>query len=37
MGQGWYFGKAMRADQVLELLADRGRNGDAPLTSAVNG
>ena len=37
IGQGWYFGKAMRADQVLELLAGTRRAGEPPLSAAVNG
>jgi diguanylate cyclase (GGDEF)-like protein len=37
IGQGWYFGKAMRADQVRELLAGTRRAGDAPLSTADNG
>jgi diguanylate cyclase (GGDEF)-like protein len=37
IGQGWYFGKPMRSDQVRELLAVRDRSGEAPLSSAVNG
>jgi len=37
IGQGWYFGKPMRADQVRELLADRDRSGEAPLSNAANG
>jgi diguanylate cyclase (GGDEF)-like protein len=37
IGQGWYFGKAMRADQVRELLAGRKREGEPPLSSAAHG
>jgi diguanylate cyclase (GGDEF)-like protein len=39
IGQGWYFGKPMRADQVRELLAGRSRiaSDEPPLSSAVNG
>jgi EAL domain-containing protein (putative c-di-GMP-specific phosphodiesterase class I) len=37
IGQGWYFGKAMRADQVRELLAGTKREGEPPLSSAANG
>jgi EAL domain-containing protein (putative c-di-GMP-specific phosphodiesterase class I) len=37
IGQGWYFGKAMRADQVRELLAGTKRAGEPPLSTAVNG
>jgi len=37
IGQGWYFGKAMRGDQVRELLAGTKREGEPPLSSAVNG
>jgi diguanylate cyclase (GGDEF)-like protein len=37
IGQGWYFGKAMRGDQVRELLAGKKRAGEPPLSSAVNG
>jgi len=37
IGQGWYFGKAMRADQVRELLAGHKRSGEPPASTAVNG
>jgi diguanylate cyclase (GGDEF)-like protein len=37
IGQGWYFGKAMRGDQVRELLVGKKRAGEPPLSSAVNG
>jgi diguanylate cyclase (GGDEF)-like protein len=30
MGQGWYFGKPMRGDQVRDLLAGRTRTTDQP-------
>jgi EAL domain-containing protein (putative c-di-GMP-specific phosphodiesterase class I) len=37
IGQGWYFGKPMRADQVRELLAGSKRSaGEPPASSAVN-
>ena len=36
IGQGWYFGKPMRADQVRELLAGRERGGQT-LPNIVNG
>ena len=29
IGQGWYFGKAMRSDQVVELLAGRSREASS--------
>lgn len=29
IGQGWYFGKPMPADQAVELLASRKRSGDS--------
>ena len=37
IGQGWYFGKPMPAEQARELLAARRREGEPPLSSAVNG
>ena len=37
IGQGWYFGKAMPADEARELLNARRRSGHPPLSSAVNG
>ena len=37
IGQGWYFGKPMPAEQARELLAARRRGGRPPLRSAVNG
>jgi EAL domain-containing protein (putative c-di-GMP-specific phosphodiesterase class I) len=37
IGQGWYFGKPMRADQVRELLAGSKRSSEPPASSAVNG
>jgi EAL domain-containing protein (putative c-di-GMP-specific phosphodiesterase class I) len=37
IGQGWYFGKPMPAEQARELLAARQRDGHTPLRSAVNG
>jgi diguanylate cyclase (GGDEF)-like protein len=37
IGQGWYFGKPMPAEQARELLAGRARGDNSPLRSAVNG
>lgn len=34
IGQGWYFGKPMQADQARELLSSRGRGEEPPLRSA---
>jgi diguanylate cyclase (GGDEF)-like protein len=36
MGQGWYFGKPMSADQARELLAARQRNDETRVAKAVN-
>jgi EAL domain-containing protein (putative c-di-GMP-specific phosphodiesterase class I) len=36
VGQGWYFGKPMTAEQARELLAEERREPE-PLSSAVNG
>lgn len=36
MGQGWYFGKPMTAEQTRELLAQRRRDHEA-VSAAVNG
>jgi len=34
VGQGWYFGKAMPAEEAAEMLALRtGRAGEAPLSA----
>ena len=35
MGQGWYFGKPMTAEQTRELLAARRRSSSGEGTSAV--
>jgi EAL domain-containing protein (putative c-di-GMP-specific phosphodiesterase class I) len=37
IGQGWYFGKPMQAEQARELLAGCARGDHSPLRSAVNG
>jgi diguanylate cyclase (GGDEF)-like protein len=40
IGQGWYFGKPMRSDQVRELLGSRSRDeaaAQAPASNAING
>ena len=37
IGQGWYFGKPLPADQTRELLAAPRRSGGPPLASAVTG
>ena len=36
IGQGWYFGKPMPAEQARELLSTRGRNSDLPLPGAAS-
>jgi diguanylate cyclase (GGDEF)-like protein len=36
IGQGWYFGKPMPAEQARELLAARRRSGEPPLPSALS-
>jgi len=37
IGQGWYFGKPMPAEQARELLASIVRGDETPLRSAING
>jgi diguanylate cyclase (GGDEF)-like protein len=37
IGQGWYFGKPMQAEQARELLAARHRAGEPPISTAVHG
>jgi len=37
IGQGWYFGKPMTADQAVELLAARDRSNEPPLSRAAAG
>jgi diguanylate cyclase (GGDEF)-like protein len=37
IGQGWYFGKPMTAEDARELLAARDRDSEAPLSSASIG
>jgi EAL domain-containing protein (putative c-di-GMP-specific phosphodiesterase class I) len=37
VGQGWYFGKPMPADDAAELLAMRDRSGNQTLRDAING
>ncbi|MBW0006923.1 MAG: EAL domain-containing protein [Sphingomonas sp.] len=36
IGQGWYFGKPMPAEQARELLKDRVRTADQPLRNAAS-
>ena len=36
IGQGWYFGKPMAADQARELLESRDRRNDPPLSAIAN-
>jgi diguanylate cyclase (GGDEF)-like protein len=36
IGQGWYFGKPMTADQALELLTARRRSDEPPLSAAAS-
>jgi diguanylate cyclase (GGDEF)-like protein len=36
VGQGWYFGKPMPAEQARELLEARRRSGEPPLPSAIS-
>jgi EAL domain-containing protein (putative c-di-GMP-specific phosphodiesterase class I) len=36
IGQGWYFGKPMPAEQARELLATRAHSDEAPLRSAAS-
>jgi len=37
IGQGWYFGKPMPAEQARELLVARVRDSEAPLSNAAAG
>jgi diguanylate cyclase (GGDEF)-like protein len=37
IGQGWYFGKPMRAEQARELLASHCREDGSALSNAING
>ena len=37
IGQGWYFGKAMTAEQARELLDARDRGTDKPFSAVANG
>ncbi len=37
IGQGWYFGKPMPADQARDLLVASRDSSAPPLPSAVNG
>jgi diguanylate cyclase (GGDEF)-like protein len=37
IGQGWYFGKPMPAEQASELLDARERQDERPLRNAING
>ena len=37
IGQGWYFGKPMPAEQARELLEARTRGDDLPLRTVING
>jgi diguanylate cyclase (GGDEF)-like protein len=37
IGQGWYFGKPMQAEQARELLANSSRRHDAAVGNVING
>ena len=37
MGQGWYFGKPMAAEEARELLDSRNRRAEAPFSAAAHG